>query len=322
MTTALTLLVGAVALSPLALFLAVRVASSRGWWSMSRRLGRIAPYVFGGEQGRILAFDGEVFALREEGRLRDAVALCAIHLRDEDVHPHIRNSSIDALISAGAYTAALAAAPADREAANASEAMNLALIEINLAEAEYNLGRWDAAEERLRPLDPACRRFPICWAGLLVQRAWIAAHGGRATEALAVCKTVDPRWFPPPYRSEYYFTGAAALLAAGRLDEADAAVTKGERAARRLSSRRNALFLRARVAAARGEWETAERLCREAAGHPFRGQGGDGLLLWAEALRKLGRDRESDEVLRLVSERDPESESAAIARTGWKPERR
>ena len=124
---------------------------------------------------------------------------------------------------------------------------------------------------------------------------------------------MKPRWLPLAYRAEYHFTRAAALLAADRNNDADAAVKDGEKVARRRSSRRNALYLRARVAAAGGDWDRAESLCREAAGHAFVGQGGAGLLLWAQALRTLGRDREADETLRLVSQRDPESDAARSA---------
>ena len=195
----------------------------------------------------------------------------------------------------------------------AVDAIGLALIQINLAEAEYNLGRWDEAEARLRPRDLGCWRFPIARAGLLQQRAWIAAHRGRAAEALELCASMNPRWLPPIFRAEYHFTRAAALLAVGRIDEAAAAVSQAEALAKRLSSKRNALFMGARVAAARGDWVSAERLCREAANHAFRGQGGAGLLLWAQVLRQLGNRPQADEALRLVSERDPESEAATKA---------
>jgi tetratricopeptide (TPR) repeat protein len=193
--------------------------------------------------------------------------------------------------------------------------MGLILLQINLSEAEYNLGRWEAAENRLRPLDLASGVWPLTRAGLLQQRAWIAAHRGRATEALELCAQVNPRWLPATYRAEYHFTRAASLLAAGRLAEADAALDHAGKIAKRLSSKRNALFLGAEVAAARGDWARAESLCRAAANHPFRGQGGAGLLLWARALEHLGRSEESERALRLAVERDPESEAAKIAAT-------
>jgi tetratricopeptide (TPR) repeat protein len=196
---------------------------------------------------------------------------------------------------------------------NAREALALALIQINLAEAEYNVGRWDEAEARLRPLDLACWLYPITRTGLRQQRAWIAAHRGRAVGALELCASADPRGLPRKYRAEYHFTRAVALLASGRVDDAEGALDRGAKLAQRISSKRNVLFLRARLAAARDEWDRAERLCSEAVRHRFRGQGGAGILLWAEALRRLGRQGEADAALRLVAERDPESEAAAAA---------
>jgi tetratricopeptide (TPR) repeat protein len=82
----------------------------------------------------------------------------------------------------------------------------------------------------------------------------------------------------------------------------------------RPSSERNAIFLRARVAAARGELERAESLCREAAAHPHRWQGGDGLLLWGDVLSQLGRPDHARDAWRLALERDPQSTSAAMCR--------
>jgi tetratricopeptide (TPR) repeat protein len=300
-------------LSLLVVWLATSLAFNRGWWRLSRVLGRLSPYVFGSNYGSALSFHGEAFALREQGRLAEAVALARARLAGDNVPAIIRNLAIDILISAGAYREALGAEQPPQLPGNAREALGLALIQINLAEAEYNLGRWDAAEARLRPLDLGCWVFPLSRAGLLQQRAWIAAHRGRAGEALELCARVSPRWLPMVYQAEYHFTRAVALLGERRSDEADVAMTKAERLARRHSTRRNALFLRARMAAARGDWPIAESLCRRAADHAFRGQGGAGLLLWAEALRQLGRQVESTEALRLVIQRDPESESAGIA---------
>ena len=251
--------------------------------------------------------------MRETGRLSEAAALARACVADDTMPMASRNAAIDVLISAGEYEAALAAEPPAIENPTRLAAHGLALIQINLAEAEYNLGRWEAAEARLARAEGACRRFAMTRAGLLQQRAWIAAQRGRAGEALALCASVNPRSLPRLYRAELHFTRAAALIAAGRLDEAEAAVGQAERLALRLSSRRNAVFLRAQLAAARGDWPEAERRCREAAVHAARGQGGSGLLLWAEALTHLQRRREAEDVLRLVSGRDPQSEAAREA---------
>jgi tetratricopeptide (TPR) repeat protein len=313
MAETLLTVVLALALVPLSLVLVTSLAYSRGWWRLLRPLGRAAPFLVGPGYGGMMAFQNEISGLRELGRLEEAVALAKRRLRELGVPAQNRNTAIDLLISAGAYEAALAAEPTSRMPRGAQEAMGMALAQVNLAEAEYNLGRWDAAEARLRPLDLSCWLFPISRAGLLQQRAWIAAHRGHGARAAELCAQARVNWLPRMYQAEYHFTRAAASLAGGRCDEADRALADAERVAIRLSSRRNLLFLRARVAAVRGDWPRAEALCREAAGHAFRGQGGGGLLLWAEALERLGRPAEATEALRLVAERDPESESARDA---------
>ena len=307
------ILVLAFALVPTVLILAAHLALRRGAWRVAGVLGSAVPYVAGPTYGRRLAFLCQVLALRESAQLEAAAALARDCLADETVPMSSRNAAIDVLISAGGYEAALAAEPPPEPEVTGEEATSRALIQLNLAEAEYNLGGWDAAEERLRRVQASCQRIALTRAWLGQQRAWIAAHRGRGEEALVLCAAVDPRAIPRIYESEYHFTVAVALLCAGRLEEAQAAVAAGERAALRLSSRRNALFLRARVAAARPDWTAAERLCREAAQHPFRGQGGAGLLLWARALRELGRPIEAEDALRLACARDPESESARTA---------
>jgi tetratricopeptide (TPR) repeat protein len=292
-------------LPPLTLTRAALFAARHGAWRLSRAIGRAAPHLLGQTSGGDIAFHCEGNSLREAGRLAEAVALARARIAEKDVSPWSRNIAIDILISAGAYKAALSA--------EARDALALDLIQINLSEADYNLGSWDVAEQRLIHLELACWLYPIARAGLLQQRAWIAAHRGRAAEALELCASIKPQWLPPDYRAEYQFTRAAACLGAGRVDEAAASVDEGARVARRLSSKRNALFMRARILAARGDWVGVERSCRDAANHVFRGQGGDGLLLWAQALHQLGQHAEADGALRLVSERDPESDAARTA---------
>ncbi|TMA18446.1 MAG: hypothetical protein E6J88_19360 [Deltaproteobacteria bacterium] len=195
----------------------------------------------------------------------------------------------------------------------ARDAMALCLIQINLAEAEYNLGQWDAAKARLRNLELSAWSHSICRAGLLLQRAWIAAHEGDAATALDLCGCTRPAWLPRTYRAEYHFTKAAALLAGARFEEADAAASAGTASSMRASSKRNAMFLRAKIAAGKEDWTLAEQLCRTAAQHPYRSQGGDGLLLRAEALHHFGRHEEARHALQLVIERDPESAAAMTA---------
>jgi tetratricopeptide (TPR) repeat protein len=251
-------------------------------------------------------------ALREEGRVAEAAQLIADRIARGDFDARLLNCAVEMHVSAGRYRDAQRAAVLvrGRDWTRAERA----LIAINAAEADYNLGHWGGALCRLWELDADCETAAITLAGLRLQRAWIAAHFGRGPEALAYAEAVDVAWLPQLYQAELYFTRAAALLARGRVDDAFAALDEGERRALRLSSHRNALFLRARLESARGRWAEAEALCRTAADHLFKGQGGDGLLLWATALERLGRPDESRKALLLAVERDPESGAARLAR--------
>ncbi len=185
-------------------------------------------------------------------------------------------------------------------------------MEINRAEAEYNLGRWAEAEARLARV--VCEEYPLGRTGHRLQLAWIMAHTGRAEAALRTWSEAQLDALPPNYRAEYYFTSAATLIALGRFEDAERATNEGLSVARRASSTRNGLFLLARVHAARGQWSDAESLCRRAAERADLGQGGDGFLLWGDALQQLGRPEEAARVWHLAGERDPQSESAARAR--------
>ena len=223
------------------------------------------------------------------------------------------NAAVDGRVARGDYRGALELPRAF--AARDADTASALLLEINLAEAEYNLGRWSDAWDRLRRLDPLAAAFPIARAGLSQQRAWIAAHVGRAGEALRHWHRAELADLPRRYHAEHFFTGAVAQIAAGDLESAQRCAQAGTRAALRLSSRRNALAICGRVAVAARDWAEAERLFRAAALHPYRGQGGDALLLWGDALSRLGRSDEARQAYALACERDPQSESAQIART-------
>src|SRR5207248_7120382 len=133
--------------------------------------------------------------------------------------PWVLNRAVDGLVAAGRYAEALAL-PERFVVSGSRDSTSELLVQINLAEAEYNLGRWNAAWERLRGLDPLAAAFPIARAGLAQQRAWIAAHTGRPGEAVHQWQRAELRDLPRSYHAEHYFTGAVALVAAGRLDPA------------------------------------------------------------------------------------------------------
>ena len=230
-------------------------------------------------------------------------------VRAGEAPPWLINRVVEALVTAGRYTEALSL-----PGPGGGDEMNRLLVQINLAEAEYNLGRWDAAWERMRPLDGPAARFGITRSGMLAQRAWIAAHQGNAAAARASIDAARKDELPEPYHPEYFFTLAAVCLAEGRLDLAEEAAQLGAECAVRPSSGRNALFLLARVEAARRRWQSAASLCARAAAHRYRDQGGDGLLLWGDALMREQDVDGAERAWRLCLERDPESESAAQAR--------
>jgi tetratricopeptide (TPR) repeat protein len=226
--------------------------------------------------------------------------------------PQALNSAIDALVAAGRYGDALAL-PGQFVNRGARDSESEILVQINLAEAEYNLGRWSEAGERLLGLDPLAAMFPITRAGLAQQRSWIAAHTGKPDEALHQWKRAELRDLPRNYYAEHCFTGTVALLGVGDLDAALGCARAGAEVAVRPSSKRNALFIQARVAAAMNDWPLADSLCRSAAENPYRKQGGDGLLFWGEVLTRLGWRAQARQAWLLATERDAESESAGIA---------
>src|SRR6266446_2732146 len=153
--------------------------------------------------------------------------------------PSLVNLAVETLVASGKYSEALAI-PLQFLLEGATDAVNKVLVQINLSEAEYNLGRWQQSLSRLSTLDESAAPFDIARAGLALQRAWILAH----------------------------------------------------------------------VAARQRDWARADSLCQAAAEHRYRGQGGDGLLLWGDVLTELGRVGPARHAYELATSRDGQSESA------------
>ncbi|MBS2023142.1 MAG: tetratricopeptide repeat protein [Deltaproteobacteria bacterium] len=258
--------------------------------------------------------DLRIIRLASRGHINEAIASALRKPRSARAR---LNDVINYSITFGHYKNALMAeahAPPGPPP-TASERTNRVLIQINLAEAEYNLGDWIAAERRLAHLDSAAEPFDICRAGLRNQRAWICANTGRASEALALLATAHVSWLPHHFRSEYWFAVAFAALGAGDYAACQKALSHATDALVRFSSKRNILFLEARLAAATGDLRRAASLCEQAANHKYKGQGADGLVLWGDVLSKLGDPAGAAHAWQLAIDRDGESEWAQVAKT-------
>ncbi len=224
----------------------------------------------------------------------------------------------NAFICAGRYADALAMEGWARDHAGGTPSWDDGqpiLHQINLAEADYARGDWNAAWRRLEALqaiDPAEREewSPLLVHGLRAQRAWAAAHLDLEEPQRAFLDQFDPDALSPLYRAEQHFCVATVYLRKGLHDLALEAALEGQRHAVRASSERNALFLLARVHGAQGRTERALDLYAQGAAHPYRGQGGDALFAWGELLAAEGRAEEAAHAFTLAVARDPESEGA------------
>lgn len=95
------------------------------------------------------------------------------------------NHCVEVFIHAGRYREAFEL-PAHwsstaREAGRLLDAVNWALVEISLAEAEYNLGRLDDAWRRVCMVEEANMADPVVRNGVLVQKSWIETLRANAT---------------------------------------------------------------------------------------------------------------------------------------------
>ncbi len=231
--------------------------------------------------------------------------------------------AVNAYIFAGRYRDALAVEAAWDDATRATLAADASwpILQINLAEAEYNLGHWDRAAARLLAIEADARAGdPLTRAAFAMQSAWIAAHTGRP-DALAIAATCSAPDLGPDYRSEYHFVHAAAHLAAGQFPEARAHALRGLAVRRRRSSERNSHFLLGRIAAAAGDPATACTHFARGAAHPYRGQGGPELLLYGELLAAAGDTSGARRAFAWAAERDPESPAADVTRARLDPPR-
>jgi tetratricopeptide (TPR) repeat protein len=240
----------------------------------------------------------------------------------------IFNCVIEAHVTGGRYAEALSLAKRWSDGARARGVElgpnGWALVQINLAEAEYCAGDIDAAKQRMDHLFHCIEheRAPfdvhavasIVRHGGMTQRAWIAALQGEAGEALRFIESVDAQLLPAEYRAEVHYTRAFALSRAGEHEAAERTARQGAALATRASSIRNGVFLLGTLACAREDFEAAVVHFELGASHSYRGQGGDALLAFSRALSRLGRADQAEATAHLVLERDPQSAAAASIR--------
>ena len=183
-----------------------------------------------------------------------------------------------------------------------------------IANGFITAGHYREARERIEVIEDL-EMAVVPAAGVLLQLAWISAHEGDYPLAKEFAFEVSEDEMPGVYQSEVHFARAVALLGLKELDEAERSVRRGLELAKRRSSERNALFLLGRILERRGDVDMAEQILRVGVEHAYRGQGGDGLLLWGDVLASLRRPDEARAAWTLAVERDAQSESAEIART-------
>lgn len=252
----------------------------------------------------------------------DAAVAYALHLIDllprEICLYRFVNDGVEVLVNAGRYREALdLSAHWSRGAESAGRMLDepsWGLVEINLAEAEYNLGRLDEAWQRMCNLERAELTDPLVRSGMLLQKAWIEVLRDHGAEARALVDRADLEAIPRVYRAEVFYTRAAALCYAGDFDAAAREAEAGRSLAERASSERNGLFLLGTIAYRAGRLEEAADRFARGADHPYTYQGGDALLSWGEALRALGRDADARRAYELVLERDGQCAAAKQAR--------
>jgi tetratricopeptide (TPR) repeat protein len=221
---------------------------------------------------------------------------------------YVVNAAIDIYVNGGSYERALAAADrwtAEAQARGRAKQPHLpAYAAINRAEALHNVGEHDAAlqlldetEHQTKPGDRLSRE------GLALLRAWILSHVGRAPEAWMRLATIDRAAFGPRYRAEYHFTRAVALCEIGELEAAE----REAGAARRAASRRNALYVEARVAMAAKDDARAIALLERARRHAYQGQAAPVLVHLGEAYERAGKPAEARRAYQDALAADPNS---------------
>jgi tetratricopeptide (TPR) repeat protein len=241
-----------------------------------------------------------------------AVARRILSLFTRETIPGIcLNTIVDTFITYGRYRDAVALSPAS-VADDPDEYFKL--TELNIVEAEYNLGRLDDARRRLERLKETPAKKAIVAAGLRQQDAWLLALEGQSELALGKAQAVARDDLPKQFHAEVHFTRALPAIQLGRFEHARAELQQALACALRQPSIRNYHFLMGLCERRAGALESALEHFARGVAHPYRGQGGDALLAYGQTLEELQRSDEARRVYDLLLERDPESRACARAR--------
>jgi tetratricopeptide (TPR) repeat protein len=265
------------------------------------------------------AYRNRTLAL-ENGRLDEALELSERMAEHWPLSPTPANALVEMAITTGHYRRALSASEEWKERIRDIPVKHphpeLLLIELNVTEALYNLGRFGCAERRLNAMRDAVvkSRWLLLLHGFRTQRAWLFMLRNRPKKALSVIERVNDRRLPRLYRAEVAFARAAVLRDLGRLDEARTEAERGRSIAKRCSSKRNALFLLGSIAARANDIPRAIAYLEEGAAHVYQGQGGDGLLLLGDLYGRDGRREDQKRAYEWAARRDPESVWGRAAR--------
>jgi tetratricopeptide (TPR) repeat protein len=184
------------------------------------------------------------------------------------------------------------------------------VVRLNEAEALANQGQVEASLAHVEHLP--CL-MPMMHSARAGHRAWSLAQQSDAAGARAALVEGREEDLPEDYRAEWSFSTFVVCLAEGALPAAAQALKTARARARRETTRRNLLFLEARLAEREGDDARAAGLYAQGAAHPYRFQGGEALLAWGDCLTRLGRRDEARAAWELCRARDPESWAAPVA---------
>ncbi|HVJ17640.1 MAG TPA: tetratricopeptide repeat protein [Polyangiaceae bacterium] len=224
--------------------------------------------------------------------------------------PEVLNKVVNTFITFGRYREALELTPPW----NGGGDDRHKVIQVNLVEAEYNLGLLSDARSRIDRLKQAPPEAQWLDAGLRLQEAWLLTLEGQEEAGLALAQGVDPEHLPDRFRAEVHFARGFALIELERFEQARTEIRQGLARSLRPSSVRNGHFLLGCCEQKAGELDAAVKHFARGAAMPYTGQGGDALLAYGRTLEDLGRTEQARKIFDLLLQRDPQSHACAFAR--------